>query len=128
MADQLVNREERGGGAEVAQDLEFQRHSWRVQRVGWAALALLIGAALLGLLGKGPLCRTTAAVPAGDLRVDYERFGHFHTDAALRIEAVPAPGGDGRLRLWVDREYLEGVQIQHVLPQPDRVETAPDRF
>src|SRR4051812_23902911 len=73
MADQLVNREERVGGAEVAQDLEFRQHSWRVQRVGWAALALLTGAALLGPFGKGPLCRTTAGVPAGDLGVDREK-------------------------------------------------------
>ena len=63
----------RSGDLEIAQDMTFQRRSWAVQRVGWGVVAVTIGAALLGLLGSGPLSRSTAVAP-GAFAVEYERF------------------------------------------------------
>src|SRR3712207_4138009 len=48
----------RVGDLEVAEDLTFQRREWAAQRVGWVLLALVIAAALAGLLGRGPLSTT----------------------------------------------------------------------
>jgi len=41
------------GDLEVAENLAFQRRAWKVQRAGWVAMALLVGAALAGLFGGG---------------------------------------------------------------------------
>ena len=39
---------DRVGDLEIHQDLPFQRRSWTVQRVGWAIMALVVLAGLLG--------------------------------------------------------------------------------
>lgn len=38
----------------VSEDMAFQHRTWVVQRVAWAALALLLIAAMLGLFSVGP--------------------------------------------------------------------------
>ena len=55
----LVNQE-----LQIEQDMGFQRTEWVVQRAGWVGMALLILAALVGLLGRGPL--SAAVARAGD--------------------------------------------------------------
>ncbi|MDQ6718742.1 MAG: hypothetical protein M3Z17_10420 [Gemmatimonadota bacterium] len=49
----------------IAEDMNFQRRTWMVQRVGWAIMILVCIAALFGVFGKGPLSN-----------------GHFGDDAA----------------------------------------------
>src|ERR687889_647174 len=34
----------------------------------------------------------------------------------------------GQIRLWINREYLKGIQLQEVDPQPDTVEASPERL
>lgn len=48
------------GDLEISQDLEFQKRSWTIQRVGWVVIALLILAGLLGVFGKGIAADATA--------------------------------------------------------------------
>ena len=116
---------QRVGDLEVGQDLDFQRREWAVQRLGWAVVALILVAALLGLLGPGPLSRGTAE--EGPLRVGYQRFERKHAPTKLRIAAAPGAAPQGQLRLWLDRRYLAGVEVQQIEPEPDRVEVAGDR-
>jgi hypothetical protein len=42
-------------GLQLPQDLRFLRVEWKLQRLAWGALALILVAALAGLLGKGSL-------------------------------------------------------------------------
>ena len=51
----------------IREDMRHQRLEWAVERVGWAAVALVLVAALAGLLGHGPLSRATAGEPGSRL-------------------------------------------------------------
>lgn len=119
---------DRVGDLELAQDLRFQRREWVVQRVGWAAMALLVVAALAGMLGRGgPLARTHATSPDGSLRIEYDRFAHYEAPTRLRVSiAWPAPRG-GEVRLWIERAYLAKARVQQVMPEPESVKLAGDR-
>jgi hypothetical protein len=108
----------RHGDLEIPEDLPFQRREWLAERVAWAVMALLIAAALLGLFGTGPLSRTTAGDEAGPLWLEYERFARVLAPAVLTVHVGPAAARDRTLRLWVDRRYLESVELQQVTPQP----------
>jgi hypothetical protein len=100
---------------QVEEDLAFQQSDWRVQRVGWAVLALVIVAALAGLLGPGPLSSATAGGGDAPL-VEYERFVRHggQTDLTIRIDARDA----GPVRVAISREYLAAVQLRQILPAP----------
>ena len=118
----------RVGDLEISQDLNFQRRSWVVQRVAWVMLALLILAALLGLFGSGPLSRAMAGRQDGPLRAEYHRFWRFKSPMSLRLHIGPQAARSGQARVWLSRSYLEAMSVQHVTPQPQRVEVGPDRL
>ena len=37
---------------------DFQRRSWRLRRLAWLLMALVLGAGAAGVFGRGPLART----------------------------------------------------------------------
>jgi hypothetical protein len=110
---------------EVQEDLAFQQQDWRAQRVGWGLLGLVILAALAGLLGPGPLSNAVAG--GGDRpEVRYERFVRHggQTELTIRVATPPA----GPLRISINRDYLDGVLLEQVLPAPASAQTAGDRL
>lgn len=117
------------GDLQIAEDVEFQRSEWRVERFGWAAMALIVLFALLGLFGGfGPLSEATAGDAGNTIQVDYDRFMRYKAPSALIVHIDPAVIQEGEARFWFDRDYLAGLQIQQISPQPDQVEVEPDRI
>ncbi|HEY8504224.1 MAG TPA: hypothetical protein VIL46_06545, partial [Gemmataceae bacterium] len=117
----------RVGDLQIDQDLAQQGVEWTVQRVAWYAMLLVLLLALIGLLGNGPLSTAVAEAPDGSLRAEFNRFVHYLTPETLRFDVAAGAARDGELRLWLDLQYLRGVQIRGVTPQPLRVEAGPDR-
>lgn len=108
------------GGLELDDVMEFQRRSWRVQRVGWMLMAMFIVAALAGLFGNGPVAHATAG-SAGSLFLRYDRFNRLHGPHSLEIDVSPsAIGADSTVNLWMDREWLAGNEVMAISPVPAR--------
>jgi hypothetical protein len=85
---------QRAGDLELNQDLRFQRRMWAVQRIGWAVMALVVLAGLLGLFGPGPLSSATAGKEEGPLLVEgYERFVRFRIPTTLQVRLDPLGRG-----------------------------------
>jgi len=120
--------EKTAGELEIDEDLSFQRRSWAIQRMGWGVMGLILLLALLGLLGPGPLSSRRAGDPGSPLEVKYNRFIRFQSDTEMKIQLHPSAESDGAVHLWLDREFLEQVQIKQVTPPPDRVEPGTDRL
>ena len=106
---------------ELRDDEAFQLREARWQRAGIAALVAFLAAAVVGLLGSGPLSRGVAAVP-GHLRVEYQRLARYETPDSLTVRLPPAEIAQREARVWVDRRYLEDVRVEGVIPPPHRVE------
>jgi hypothetical protein len=119
-----MTRQEPTSVHDVVNDHEHQRREWRFERVGWAFMALLLLAALAGTLGPGPLSKSSAGSPESGLRVEYERFGRHAARARLRIRI---DADDDTIRIWLGRDFIDRVEIQHVDPEPVEVEAASDR-
>jgi hypothetical protein len=117
----------RVGDLEISQDLRFQRREWLFERVGWAVMLMLAVATLLGLFGRGWL----SAAHVGDgasLRLDYERITRLYSSTELRLSlGTDAARGD-TIRVWLDRDFIESVQVQSIVPRPDQVEIGADRL
>jgi hypothetical protein len=115
------------GDLQVGEDVDFLRRAWRVQRVGWAVLVVVLLAALLGLTGTGPLSQAAAGAEGGPLRAEYERFVRANSVTDLRVHLGPGVPREGRARLWFDRQYLHKVEVTGVVPDPESVEVGSDR-
>lgn len=116
---------ERVGDLEVAQDLEFQRQEWRIQRVAWVMMALVLLAGLAGLLGSGPLAH--ASTEADGLTVAYDRIVRARAPIEVRFVLAPDLVSSGRAEIWIDRSMLDKADIQRIVPEPESEQAGADR-
>lgn len=101
---------------DLGEDARFQRRFWRIQRIAWAAFALLIVAALLGLTGGGgPLSRSVVRTPDG--LIDSPRISRWSAAEELRFELS---GRDGA-RIDLSPDFATHFQLEDLQPAPDRV-------
>ena len=112
---------------QIEEDLSFQRHQMRFERIGWAVMGLVVLAALVGLLGGGPLSTATAGTDDDPIRVRYERFDRRARPTVLTVELVP-PATEGQARVAVDRAWAEGVTIEAIQPEPESVDVGPEHL
>ena len=114
--------------AHTGRAIGYQRKEWKAQRIGWAVMALLVLLALSGLLGSsGPLADAEAEATDSSVRVRYLRFDHHRGPGELSVEIAPEFVAEGEVRLWVDRHYIDGLEMQAVVPEPDQVELEAER-
>jgi hypothetical protein len=86
------------GDLEINQDLDVQRKTWTVQRIGWGGMALIILTALAGVFGSGPLARTEVQDDSQTFRLSYDRFGRYEGE--------------------VDQTYWTSHAVEHMTPEP----------
>jgi len=116
----------RVGDLDLDQDLTFEKRQWKVQRVGWAAMVLIVVAALLGVFGSGPL----SAASVGDnatLVAHYQRFVRHQGQGELVVKVAPNEAAEGRVEFWLTTEFLGEIDLQGISPEPDEVRSAGDR-
>lgn len=90
-------------GRQLDSAMPSQRREWRWRRVTTVVLVLLLGAALVGAFGEGPLSKQT--LTRGDLNVVHEQSGHGEHAQQLRIVGGDSqPGAEAVLSL-VDQSH-----------------------
>ena|SRR5688572_10329840 len=109
---------------EIDEDLRFQELDWRVQRIGWGALGLIVVAGLTGFLGSGPLSDVRAK--HGALDIQYQRFVRHGADSQLHVRAQRSAVVSGEVRVTLERDFLGAYQLQRITPEPTRTTTRGD--
>ena len=92
--------------------------------------SLVLLAALVGLLGGTGLLGGEAKASSKDamVSVSYERFLRFMKPTTLQIQLSQKAGKEGKVSVWLDREYLDEFQVQQITPQPDTARSGPKRL
>ncbi len=109
------------GSLQLHEDLAHERREWKLQRVGWALMALALLAAVLGLFGHGPLSETASASADGALTVRHQRFERYQAPSEYDIGALPALAAGGVLVLRVEPALLARIEIERFEPAPQQV-------
>jgi hypothetical protein len=113
------------GSLQLDDDLAFQHADWRGKRVGRIALAALLLAAALGLLGyRGPLSRGLARDAAGRMMLEYARCVTADTSTTLILRVVAEPPMD-EFALLAGGSLLTDAELEHVAPAPTTVLSTP---
>jgi hypothetical protein len=111
----------------VERDLPFQRRQWVAERIGWTVMAVLLLAALTGILGRGPLSKAQASHPDGLLTLEYEWLARFQAPSELRVHLRPAPAAE-EVFVSIPQSYLEGISVQEIEPEPASVRLGGDHL
>lgn len=106
---------------EISQDLSFQERIWRIQRIAWIIMALLVIFTILGLFGEGPLSSARAGNPGEGLWLDYPRFVRNQSQFSIQIHTSPAVIVEEKVRMEIEDEYLQKMRIERISPAPGRV-------
>ena len=114
------------GSLQVSEDMELQRRTWAVERVGWIIMALVVLAALLGLFSTGPLSSATARDPAGLVSIEYDRFARYVAPSTLRVDFSAAAAAGDRISLRMNRDLAEAIRIEQIQPQPEQAKATAD--
>jgi hypothetical protein len=112
---------------QIKQDLDYQRREWAFERAGWGVMLLLVVAALLGVLGQGPLSHTETDGPDGTFRLEYDRFLRHRAETELSVHLSAEKTGRSEVRLWLGQNYLDRVLLNQVTPPPAHVEAGEGR-
>ena len=103
-------------GAEAA--LTFHRRKWRVQRICWVALLALLGLALAGLFGNGPLSAVTKNGTSAS--IEYQRFVRHAGHTTLVVRPRTPQHGEA-VTIALSGTYLEAFKLEHTVPEPQEV-------
>lgn len=96
----------------------FQRREWRVNRVAWVALVLVLVAGLAGLWGGGALGQARLTGVDGRLQVEYDRFVRNLGEATLQVQFPPVSAREGSIRLSISQDYLADNEVMATTPDP----------
>ena len=102
-----------------AQRPQSWRRAAKARRVGWVSFALIVIAALAGLFGPGPLSWADRSTSSGLIELQYDRFVRYMGDTTLELRIRPDPAEPRTARVWISNDYLSGLNMEQVLPQPD---------
>lgn len=117
----------RVGTLEISEDLSFQEREWKVQRLAWLVMLVVIILALLGLFSTGPLSSTHQQSEDGSLQIDYQRFVRHDGRTTFSASVDGEHATNGEIEVWITTDYLERVNLQSINPQPDEVRDDGDR-
>lgn len=105
--------------------MRHHRAAWRVERIGWALGALVLGATVLGVFGDGPLSRAEAG-STDALFVEYDRLLRASAPSEYSFRARPAMAAGGFLRLRFDQALVDRMEIESIVPAPQFQEAGGD--
>ena len=100
----------------IEEHMGLQRITWRIERLGWLALAGLVAAALLGLLGSGVLSTAIATGADGRLEVTYGRFER--SGASTGMQVLLGASAQDRVVLRLNAAFMEAFTIESLHPRP----------
>lgn len=106
------------GDLDLNQDLDLQRKTWTIQRIGWSGMALIVLAALAGVFGSGPLARTEVTDNPQTFRLSYDRFGRYEGELVLQVVLTPETTKTNRVTVEIDGTYWISHAVEHITPEP----------
>lgn len=89
-----------------------------MQKVGTIVLVAFVIAALVGLVGFGPLASTSGSSPDGLVSVGLDRVTRLKADNSMTVTFTREAVEDGTIRLELTGPWTSGVDLQGITPEP----------
>jgi hypothetical protein len=96
--------------------LRAQQIEWKVERIAWLIIALLLGMAMLGGFGGGPLAHATRS--ASSVQLEFDHLVRHSVPTRLMIQVGPEAVIRGRFLVSLDWKFVRAVDFRDVRPTP----------
>ena len=103
---------------EIHENQRAQRRIWVAERIGWAALFLLVASAIAGVFGDGPLSHARSETGDG-VTVRYERTLRRSAPSEIEVEVSRTRAGED-IVLLVSQDLARILDPARSIPAPAR--------
>jgi hypothetical protein len=117
---EVVNNE-----VQVGYDRSFETRWRHAELVGRVVMLLVVAAAMLGLLGRGPYSHHSMTSPGKGLVVDFEPVARSGTSTQVTLHLYPS-SCDRDASVWINGHFVEPFGLSDFAPRPVRSEPRPD--
>lgn len=97
---------------QLHEDIPLQRTAWKIQKVCWVVIVLLMIVIAAGIFGDGPL--SSVRETRGSISMEYERFSR---DKGEMETVIHVKGTEGRIEVRIPLDYLARFKIDKIFPE-----------
>ncbi|MBS7563650.1 hypothetical protein KHS38_04465 [Mucilaginibacter sp. Bleaf8] len=101
-----------GTDMEIDEEVKFTQTSWRLQKVAWVAMFVLIAIVCTGLFGDGMLSDTTGNKQ--NVNIKYERYLRYQAEKMVLISAK-----ENIHTITISQSLVDNFKITEFVPQPE---------
>lgn len=105
---------EKYGSLEIDEDFPHHKSAWKVKRVGWAILFILVVLALAGYTGGG--LSSDRTVTNAQISVTYQRIARRSSEVPFKI-LIPSEEAD-TIKVQFTSDYLSDMVVKNINPMP----------
>jgi len=113
---------------ESAANLRRQKREWIAERCGKVLMLLIVLAAILGLLGPGPLTWSTQVSSDQSIHAEHHRVQRYQAPAELVIQVASKEEQASTAQLGLSRSLIDQVTIESIIPRPQTVTSHGDQL
>ena len=107
-------------------DPDFERRDRVVTRVGMTLLTLFVLAAVLGLLGPGPLSSGTTTSDDGAIAIEHNAIGHIEADDSISLLLDGSTVDGDLVTVELTGSWVAGVDLTSISPAPAAQRLVPE--
>lgn len=106
-------------------DAGAAERSWRLERLGWGLVTLIVVLALVGVFGHGPASWTSTTSSQGGIVLDHQRVARHNADEQVTLHLGTSTVRDGRIELEVLGDWVQAVRVDSLVPEPSAQRSVP---
>lgn len=106
---------------QIEEDLSFEQREWKAERIGWAIMAAIILAAVLGAFGGAGVFLYQRLTFTQAVEMEYPLFGRYLTPLTLTFRA-PEQNKHSLRTISFSESYAHAMQAERIIPAPSRIE------
>jgi hypothetical protein len=110
---------------ENAVNLRHHRLEWKMERLGWTVMLMIVVGALAGLFGPGPLTKAERSNNDGALAIEYHSVEHNAAPGQFTVRVRPVAEAM-TLRLSLSRSFCDHATAESIVPPPLAAEARDD--
>ena len=94
------------------------RGEWRFERLGWAALALVLLCGVVGVFGDGAVAAASSRSADGAATLRHDRIIRRDAPSMMALHLAAAPSADSVVVVSLTEDYVAAVDVERVVPEP----------